>query len=216
MTHVRGLMAHNHVYTGNVCLVASPDSSVCASCCCYFVAAHVCNTIDADDKTNVVVVVEGALTDATIVCHVVVHYEDTVVSGAVFFDTELCVIVITGLTTVTRECSTWSGYVHVVEGYASPVTELPVVHGWSLGCLTKETAVGVCAEAVFHKCYLGDPASRKFLLLESLGRDLLRGCGWFGRYTERLVTTEIYSGCMTDTYVGGNDSAPLYYENETV
>lgn len=66
--------------------------------------------------------------------------------------------------------------------------------------------MGVWAEAVFPKCDLTDPASRKFLDVDIFGRDSFRGCGCFGRYTERLVTLEVSSGWLPDTYVGGTDS----------
>lgn len=63
-----------------------------------------------------------------------------------------------------------------------------------------------------------DPASRKSCRLEDGDnpRFLFRGEGCFGRYSERLVTTYKHPGNDPDSYLGGADSAPFYYENEAV
>lgn len=48
-----------------------------------------------------------------------------------------------------------------------------------------------------------DPVSRKGVKLGELHRELFRGNGRLGRYTERLVTARCPSGKITDTYRGG-------------
>lgn len=44
------------------------------------------------------------------------------------------------------------------------------------------------------KCDFCDPVSRKVVKLGELVRELLRGLGWLGRYSERLVTVAHHSG----------------------
>ncbi len=62
-----------------------------------------------------------------------------------------------------------------------------------------------------------DPVSRKKVVLEyTTWRFSVRSDGPFGRYRERMVTGRKHPGEIPDTYGGGTDSSPFYYERETV
>lgn len=65
-THARGLIAHNHTYTGNVRLTTAPDIACRHPEHKNHDANHALNPMDADDKTTKKVNEEGAIVEETL------------------------------------------------------------------------------------------------------------------------------------------------------
>lgn len=179
-THIRGFIAHYHVYTGNSCIHTTEDASEKHSCPLGHDANCATNTIDAgyslsdvdigEDKTSLGVKCEYKIATETVKPHIDVPPVDREKSNTKCFDAAEFVINRTDDPTNTTLASSEKGHVHTVGGNAHPDILKSDNHHAPGNTNEDDSVAGACdsAEEDENKCNKVDPASRPIKLKPDL------------------------------------------------